>query len=93
MASQAAEPGKPRPDARRRHDLIGLGIAAIGLADLEQGRIGHATIAIALHGGEQARQQARPHAGHFARNRIGQLQGVLTAAEQRRLRARRRTTR
>ena len=81
MPASAREPRCTRAHARRRDQLIGRLVAAIGLADLEQRHIGEAAIAVALHRREQTRQQARPHRRHLGRDGIGEDQRFRAAAE------------
>ena len=57
-------------------------VATIGLAELEQRDVGKATVAIALHGCEQAWQQARAHRRHLDRDRVGEFERLGAAAEQ-----------
>ena len=61
--------------------LILRAVAAIDLADLEEGEVVEAAIGVALGGGDQAGQQARPHVRHVGGDRIGEDQFGLAAAE------------
>ena len=68
------------PDGR---DELVLGPVALEhLADLEQRDVRKAAIGIGLRRGDQARQQARPHVGEIGRDRIGERELGLSAAEQ-----------
>ena len=62
--------------------ILGL-CPAIGLAELEQGAVGKAPVAVALGGGKEARKQARPHHRKLGRDRIAQGELRGPAAEQR----------
>ena len=85
----AAAPGgfcQRPPHARRGGQLVGRLVAAEDLADLEQRHVGDAAIGIALGGGNQPRDQARPHVRQVGRDRVGERKLRLAAAEQLRLR-------
>ena len=43
---------RPGPDTRRDEELILWLVAAVGLAQLEQGDVGKAAVAVALRGGQ-----------------------------------------
>ena len=65
--------------------MIGLAFRLVGregLADLEQGHVAKAAVGVALRRLHQARQQARAHVGEIRRDRIGQRQPPVAAAEQ-----------
>ena len=64
-----------------RHELVLGLVAAEDLADLEQRDIGRAAIDVGLCGRDQSGQQARPHVGEIRRNRIGERELGLSAAE------------
>ena len=91
-ASAVAEPDQCRPmplrgrkavaNAGCRDQLILRPVALEHLADLEQRHIGKAAIGIGLRRGDQTRQQARPHVGQIGRDRIGERELGLAAAEQ-----------
>ena len=68
-------------DAWASLDDSGGLVAAKDLPDLEQRHIRDAPIGIALRGGDQPGNQARPHVGQISRDRIGQPQGVRGSAE------------
>ncbi len=63
-------------------DLILRPVAAEDLPDLEQRDVGEAAVGVALRRRDQAGQQARPHVGEIGRDRIGERQFGLGAAEQ-----------
>ena len=83
------------PDARRLcqraahagggRELIRRRVAAKHLADFEQADIGKTAIGVPLRRRDQARDKARPHVGEIGRDRIGERQLRLAAAEQVRL--------
>ena len=81
MASGAVSAAAPARTPEAAMILVLRLVAAIGLAHLEQRHVGKAAVAVALDGRQQARQQARPHRRHLARDRIGELQRVAAAAE------------
>ena len=68
---------------RRAHALVLLAIALEDLADLEQGRVAQPLVRIALHGGDQARQQGGPHVRQLRRDGVGERQRRGAAAKQR----------
>ena len=68
--------------AAGRDELILRPVALENLADLEQRDIGEAAIGIGLRRRDEARQQARPHVGQIGRDRIGEREFGLPAAEQ-----------
>jgi hypothetical protein len=68
--------------AAGRGELVLGAVAAEDLSDLEQRHVGHAAIGVLLGGGEQPRNQARPHVGKVRRNGIGERKLGLAAAEQ-----------
>ena len=81
MAAAAVDGGGAAADAGGGDHLVLRLVAAIDLPDLEQREIGEAAIGIALRGGDQARQQARPHVGHVGGDRVGERQFRRAAAE------------
>ena len=74
--------GERAAHAARRGELILRAVAPENLPDLEQGDVGQAAVGVLLRGGDQARDQARPHVGEVGRDRIGERQLRLAAAEQ-----------
>ena len=87
-----AEPDQCRPmpfagrkavaDAGGRDELVLRLVALENLSDLEQRDIRKAAIVIGLRGRDQARQQARPHVRQIGRDRVGEREFGLSAAEQ-----------
>ena len=69
-------------DAGGGDQLILRPVALENLSDLEQRDVGKSAIRIGLRRRDKARQQARPHLGQIGRDRIGQRQFALPAAEQ-----------
>ena len=69
-------------DAGGGDQLILRPVALENLSDLEQRDVGKSAIRIGLRRRDKARQQARPHVGQIGRDRIGQRQFGLPAAEQ-----------
>ena len=86
MAADAGRLGERAPHARGRDELILRPVAAENLAHFKQRDIGEAAVGVLLRAGDQAGQQARPHVGEVGRDRIGERQLRLAAAEQLRLR-------
>ena len=82
MPAEPLRRGKAVADAAGGDQLVLRPVALEDLADLEQRQIGDAAVGIALRGGDQAGQQARPHVGQVGRDRIGERQFGLAAAEQ-----------
>ena len=87
VAAAAGDARGAAADAARGDHLVLGPVAAIDLADLEEGEVVVAAVGIALGGGEQAGQEARPHVAHVGGDRVGEHQ--LRAAARRRPRPRR----
>ena len=66
---------------RGGRELILRPVALEDLPDFEQSRIRDATIGVALDGGDEPRNETRPHVGKIRCNRIGKREGRLSAAE------------
>ena len=81
VAAAAGNACRAAPDGGGGGDLILGPVAAIGLADLEEGEIADAAIGIALGRGDEAGKQARPHVRHVGGDRIGEHQRIAAAAE------------
>ena len=71
----------PRRTAAAAVNWSAGSVAAIDLADLEEGEIGETAVGVALRRGKQAGEQARPHIGHVGGDRIGERQRRVAAAE------------
>ncbi len=82
MAADAGRFRQSAADAGRGGELILRPVAAENLPDFEQADIGKAAIGVAARRSDQARNEARPHVGKLHRDRIGERQFGLTAAEQ-----------
>ena len=81
----AANAGRLRERAAHaagRGELVLGAVAAEDLSDLEQRHVGHAAIGVLLGGGEQPRNETRPHVGEVRRDGIGERKLRLAAAEQ-----------
>ena len=82
MAADAGRLGERAAHAGGGGELICRRVAAKDLADFEQADIGKAAVGVLLRGRDQAGNEARPHVGKFGRDRIGERQFRLAAAEQ-----------
>ena len=82
MAAGAGRLRQRATHAAGRGELVLGALTAEDLTDLEQRHVGHAAIGVLLGGGEQSRNQARPHVGKVGRNGIGERKLGLAAAEQ-----------
>ena len=89
MPADAGRLGERAAHAGGGDELILGPVAAEDLADFEQRHVGEAAVGVLLRAGDQAGQQARPHVGEIGRDRIGERQLRLAAAEQLGLRLRR----
>src|SRR4029077_20485919 len=63
-------------------ELILGPVALEYLADLEQRDVGEAAVGVLLRAGHESRNEARPHVGEVRRDRIGERDLRLSAAEQ-----------
>ena len=81
MAAAARDAGRAAADGGGGGELILGPVAAIGLADLEEGEIADTAIGIALGRRDEAGKEARPHVGHLGGDRIGEHQRIVAAAE------------
>ena len=77
--------GKAAPHARGGEALACLAGVEKNLADFEQRLIAQAARGVAIGRGDKARQQARPHVGKIAGDRIGERQFRRAAAKSLRL--------
>ena len=64
------------------HALVLRAVAFEDLTDLEQGRVAQTLVRIALHGGDEARQQRGAHVRQVRRDGVGQRQRRRAAAKQ-----------
>ena len=81
VPAAAFRPRRAAADAGGGDQLILRPVAAIDLADLEEGEIGEAAIGVALRRRDQAGQQARPHVRHVGGDRVGERERRIAAAE------------
>ena len=82
VAADAGALGQRAAHAGRGGELVLRLVALENLPDLEQRHVGKAAVGVLLRGRDQAGNQARPHVGEFGRDRIGERQLRLAAAEQ-----------
>ena len=82
MAADAGRLGERAAHAAGRGELVLRAVAAEDLSDLEQRHVGKPAVGVVLRGGDEAREQARPHVGKVGRDRIGERKLGLAAAEQ-----------
>ncbi len=81
MPAEALGGGKAVPNAGCRDPLILRPVALEHLADLEQCDVRKAVVGVSLCCRDQTRQQARPHVGQIGRDRVGERERGLAAAE------------
>ena len=82
MAAEAGWLGQRPPDAGGGGELILRLITAEHRPNFKQPDIGETAISVLLRGGDETWNKAWPHVGQLGRNRIGQRQLRLAAAEQ-----------
>ena len=81
VAADSARRSKATTQPGSTVALVALARAAKHLSDLEQRDILNAAIRIALRGHDEPRHQARTHIGKIRRDRVGEAQLGLAAAE------------
>ena len=83
VATCARRLGAAPAHRRRAHALVCLAVSLEDLADLEQGGVAQALVRIALHSGNQSRQEGGPHVRQIRRDGVGQRQRRRAAAKER----------